>query len=81
MNIKFYIGRNCGLCEDAKYQLEFLKETFEKPLNIETINIEDNDDLLNEYMLRIPIVMYQGQILQEGNIDFATLLEELEKLN
>ncbi|WP_210617740.1 glutaredoxin family protein [Mammaliicoccus lentus] len=81
MNIKFYIGRNCGLCEDAKYQLEFLKETFEKPVNIETIHIEDNDYLLNEYMLRIPIVMYQDKILQEGNIDFVTLLEELEKLS
>ena len=81
MNIKFYIGRNCGLCEDAKYQLEFFKETFEKPVNFETIHIEDNDYLLNEYMLRIPIVMYQDKILQEGNIDFVTLLEEVEKLS
>ena len=26
-------------------------------------------------MLRIPVVEYEGQVLQEGNIDFITLTE------
>nr|WP_263313984.1 glutaredoxin family protein [Mammaliicoccus sp. Marseille-Q6498] len=80
MNIQFFIGSNCGLCEDAKYQLEFFKASCNEHVVIDTINIDEDDHLLEKYMLRVPVVKYKNQVLQEGNIDFVTLLEKFDKL-
>ncbi|ARB41325.1 glutaredoxin family protein [Mammaliicoccus sciuri] len=80
MAIKFYVGTNCGLCEDAKIQIEFFKESYDHEIKIDTINIEEDDTLLEKYMLRIPVVEYDGQVLQEGNIDFITLTEAYNQM-
>ncbi|GGI39185.1 glutaredoxin family protein [Mammaliicoccus stepanovicii] len=79
MKIQFYVGRNCTLCENARHQLLFFQESFERHVEIETINIEEDDQLMEEYMLRIPVVKYNSHIIQEGNIDFVTLLEEMSR--
>lgn len=80
MEIKFYVGTNCGLCEDAKIQIEFFKESFDHEIQIDTINIEENHTLLEKYMLRIPVVEYNGHVLQEGNIDFVSLTEAYNQM-
>ncbi|WP_248559177.1 glutaredoxin family protein [Mammaliicoccus sciuri] len=80
MAIKFYVGTSCDLCEDAKIQIEFFKESFNQEIKIDTINIEEDDTLLEKYMLRIPVVEYDGQVLQEGNIDFITLTETYNQM-
>lgn len=79
MYIQFYIGSNCSLCEDAKLQLSFFKEEHDE-ICIDTINIEEDDNLMEKYMMRVPVVMYKGVVLQEGNIDFVTLSESYEKM-
>lgn len=79
LNIQFYVSKNCSLCEDARYQLAFFKESISKEVNIETIYIEEKEELLERYMIRVPIVEYKGVVLQEGNIDFVTLIEKLEQ--
>ena len=38
------------------------------------------DTLFEKYMLRIPVVEYDGQVLQEGNIDFITLTEAYNQM-
>ena len=53
--------------------LELVKE--DTSLEIEEINIEEDDELHEKYLLRIPVIMSKGEIIQEGRIDYLTLLE------
>ncbi|EPD50609.1 hypothetical protein HMPREF1210_02578 [Paenisporosarcina sp. HGH0030] len=73
MNVQFYSRPNCTLCEDARMMLQLVKEDVE--LHIEEINIEDNDDIHEKYLLRIPVIESNGVVIQEGRIDYPTLLE------
>ena len=49
------------------------------PFQIVEHNIEEDDQLHEKFMLMIPVVEYQGEIIQYGNLDYVTLLEALEK--
>ena len=73
MKVQFYSRSNCPLCEEAKLMLELVKE--DTSLEIEEINIEEDDELHEKYLLRIPVIMSKGEIIQEGRIDYLTLLE------
>ena len=73
MNVQFYTRPNCPLCEDARLMLELVKE--DVALHIEEINIEDNDAIHEKYLLRIPVIERNGVVIQEGRIDYPTLLE------
>lgn len=72
---------NCGLCVDAKIQLDLIKEELKtQSLEIEEVNIQTNEDLLQEYMLRVPVLKYHEHVIQEGVIDFVTVLNKLKSL-
>ena len=73
MKVQFYSRSNCPLCEEARLMLELVKE--DVYLDVEEINIEEDDELHEKYLLRIPIIESKGQIIQEGRIDYPTLLE------
>ena len=73
MKVQFYSRSNCPLCEEAKLMLELVKE--DTSLEIEEINIEEDDELHEKYLLRIPVIESGGEIIQEGRIDYPTLLE------
>lgn len=73
MKVQFYSRANCPLCEEARLMLELVKEDIS--LDIEEINIEKNDELHEKYLLRIPVIESGGEIIQEGRIDYPTLLE------
>jgi len=44
-------------------------------LDITEINIEENDLIHEKYLLRIPVIVYKDEVVQEGRIDYPTLLE------
>ncbi|MFC6039427.1 glutaredoxin family protein [Paenisporosarcina macmurdoensis] len=73
MKVQFYSRSNCPLCEEARLMLELVKEDIY--LDVEEINIEEDDELHEKYLLRIPVIESKGQIIQEGRIDYPTLLE------
>lgn len=73
MKVQFYSRSNCPLCEEARLMLELVKEGIN--LHIEEINIEKDDEIHEKYLLRIPVIESNGQIIQEGRIDYPTLLE------
>ena len=73
MKVQFYSRSNCPLCEEARLMLELVKEDIY--LDIEEINIEEDDELHEKYLLRIPVIESKGHIIQEGRIDYPTLLE------
>lgn len=78
MNVKFYSRPNCSLCTDGLMTLKLVQE--ELHFDIELINIEENQELHEKFMIMIPVVEYNEQILQYGILDYVTLYEELNKV-
>lgn len=73
MNINFYTQPNCPLCDEAEEKLEYVCETFN--VSYEKINIHSDDDLLETYQLRVPVITANNQTLAEGSV-FITDLEK-----
>lgn len=48
------------------------------PFEVVEHNIELDDALHEKYMLMIPVIEKEGQLLVYGNIDYVSLLEALE---
>lgn len=77
MKITLYSRPNCQLCIEAVETLKLVQQTID--FMIEHINIEQNDELHDRFVLMIPVVAYEDEILQYGTIDYTTILEALMK--
>ncbi len=77
MLVKFYSRPNCSLCDEGLVTLKLVQEDI--PFTIELINIEESEELHEKYMLMIPVVENNGEVIQYGNLDYATLLDVLSK--
>ena len=78
MNVQkviFYSRPGCSLCEEGFLTLTLVQEDI--PFKIEILNIEDDDVLHEKYMLMIPVVEKDGNVIQYGQLDYVTLLEAL----
>lgn len=73
MLVQFYSRPNCPLCEEGLRTLKLVQE--DVPFSIEVINIEQDDALHEKYMLIIPVVQVNGNVLQYGQLDYPTLFE------
>lgn len=71
-----YTRANCPLCDEAKLMIQLVNEDF--PLPYKEIDIESNDELHEKYMLMIPVLEKDNEILLYGNIGYVDLLEALE---
>lgn len=74
--ITFYSRPNCTLCEEGMSLLKLVQE--EKGFTIEVVNIEEDDELHERYMMQIPVVIQNGKIIQSGLLDYFTLYEEIQ---
>jgi len=68
----------CCLCDDAKPLVSALAAEF--GLQVSTANILDDAQLTAAYRFRIPVVCYQGVVLDEGRITAATLRASLQRV-
>lgn len=75
MKVSFFSRDNCGLCVDGLLTLKLVQEDLN--FEIEIINIEEDESIHEKYMLMIPVVEKDGQVIQYGNLDYATLVEHL----
>lgn len=75
MIIKFYSRPNCELCIEGLQTLKIVQEDI--AFEIEHYNIEENDALHEQYMLMIPVVELNNEIIQFGQLDYPTLFEAL----
>ena len=75
MIIKFYSKPDCGLCIEGLQTLKIVQEDID--FTIEHYNIEEDDEAHEKYMLMIPVVEYNGDVMQYGQLDYATLYEAL----
>lgn len=76
MTIRFYSRPNCALCTEGLMILKMVQEDVN--FDLEIINIEENEDIHEKYMLMIPVVEKEGQIIQYGQLDYVTILEALQ---
>lgn len=75
MNVLFYSRPNCPLCDEGLTLLKLVQE--EGDFEIVVKNIEEDDELHEKYMLKIPVVEKDGVEIQSGMLDFVTLYESL----
>ncbi|MDI2586627.1 glutaredoxin family protein [Psychrobacillus sp. NEAU-3TGS] len=75
MIVHFYTRPGCHLCEDARIVLKLVQE--DVPFEIKEYNIEEDDGLHEKYMLMIPVVEFENEIIQYGQVDYPTILDAL----
>ena len=75
MIIKFYSKPDCELCVEGLHTLKIVQEDID--FTIEHYNIEEDDAVHEKYMLMIPVVERDGDVIQFGQLDYATLYEAL----
>lgn len=76
MDIKYYSRPNCSLCSEGLITLKLVQE--ELQFEYDVINIEENEELHEKYMLMIPVVEKNGKVIQYGILDYVTLYEEIK---
>ena len=69
-DIIFVTTDNCELCSKALDKIKKLRFL----INTQVVNVEND---YQEYLLRVPVVIYKGRILDEGQISLFTILKKL----
>ena len=69
-DIIFVTTDNCELCSKALDKIKKIRLLF----NLQIVNVEND---YQEYLLRVPVVIYKGRILDEGQISLMTILKKL----
>ncbi|MET3576721.1 glutaredoxin 2 [Bhargavaea ullalensis] len=75
MNVKLYVREDCPLCDEALLNLRLVAEDL--PVEAEIIDIESDDRLHEKYMLMIPVLEKEGEVLLYGGIGYVDLLDAL----
>lgn len=74
--VHFYTREKCSICKDAKMILELIQEQI--PFTLIEVDIDQDDQLIEEYGIRIPVVQIDGEEVVEGIIDFEVVQNRLQ---
>ena len=66
--LNLIVTENCELCEKGLASISLLEKFF----NINTVNLEDG---YQEYLLRVPVLLYGTKVLDEGILSKRTILK------
>ena len=69
-DVIFVTTENCGLCSKALDKIKKLRFL----INTQVVNVEND---YQEYLLRVPVVIYKGKILDEGQVSLITIFKKL----
>ena len=69
-DIIFVTTDNCELCSKALDKIKKMRLLF----NLQIVNVEND---YQEYLLRVPVVIYKGRILDEGQVSLITIFKKL----
>ena len=69
-DIIFVTTDNCDLCSKALDKIKKIRLLF----NLQIVNVEND---YQEYLLRVPVVIYKGKILDEGQVSLITIFKKL----
>ncbi|HIW38242.1 MAG TPA: glutaredoxin family protein [Candidatus Jeotgalicoccus stercoravium] len=80
LNLTYYMRDNCQLCNEGKLQLQLaLSELRDEVVQLTEVNIDQDDKLQEEYMVRIPVLADGEEIIQEGMLDFVTIYDYVKE--
>ena len=69
-DIIFVTTDNCELCSKALDKIKKIRLL----INLQIVNVEND---YQEYLLRVPVVIYKGKILDEGQVSLITIFKKL----
>ena len=69
-DIIFVTTDNCELCSKGLDKIKKIRLLF----NLQIVNVEND---YQEYLLRVPVVIYKGKILDEGQVSLITIFKKL----
>ena len=75
--LRLYSREKCPLCDHAKLVLEEVQK--ELGIQYEEIDIYSSDELTKLYGLMIPVVEWQGEIIQYGQVNKYKLCQYIKK--
>ena len=73
MHVLFYTKPGCHLCEEAKLMMQLAQD--DVPLTWTEVNIEEDDEIHEKYMLMIPVIEVNGDVALFGSIGYVDILE------
>lgn len=71
--ITFYGRSNCRLCEEGMNMMQLVQQDVH--FEYQTVDIEQDEDLHERFMMMIPVLEKDGQIVQYGVLDYETIYE------
>ena len=75
----YYTRKHCGLCEEGLLQINMaLQELRHLNLSLSHYDIDEDDALQEEYMMRVPVLKHGDVVVQEGNIDFVHVYDYIK---
>ena len=72
--LRIVVTENCELCEKGLKSLGYLNNLF-------TIQRVDVQDGYEEFLLRVPVVLYGKEVLDEGILNHLNILKNFLKYN
>ena len=72
--LRIVVTQNCELCDKGLRSLGYLNNLF----NIEKVDIQDGYE---EFLLRVPVVLYDKKVLDEGILNQFNILKNFLKYN
>ena len=72
--IRIVVTENCELCDKGLKRLSNLKNLF----TIQKVDVEDGYE---EFLLRVPVVLYGNKVLDEGILSQFKILKNFLKYN
>ena len=73
MHVTFYTKHGCPLCDEAELMMKLAQEDF--PLTWTEVDIQTNDEIHEKYMLMIPVIEKNGEVVLFGNIGYVDIVE------
>ena len=70
--LRIVVTENCELCDKGLRSLGYLNNLF----NIEKVDIQDGYE---EFLLRVPVVLYDKKVLDEGILNQFNILKNFLK--
>lgn len=63
IEMDYYMRDNCQLCSEGLLQINLaLQELRDVELNLKQFNIDEDDQLQEEYMVRVPFLAHKGHV-------------------
>jgi hypothetical protein len=71
VRLELLTRRQCGLCDKARLALEAVGRDL--PLDVALRDVDEDEALLREFHIRVPVVRLGGAVLCEGVVTEAAL--------